>query len=345
MSMTPPEVFLRLRPPNTTVPRNFDVLSVVDQATKTITCSSAQQPSKTFKFQDVFEASARTTEIFEKTLKPLINDCFDGFNVSVAAIGTSKSGKSYTINGSLNEVGILSLIAEGLVGYKSSLLDATVRSSEPKPNLTISFQAMEINGGIIRDLLLPFSISEDIKLVEDATNGLAIEGLTSKLVRSTNEANSLIQQINKAKISDSILSGKKSNTIYRFTVTQSDAKQSIKSFFSVVDMCSSEYYFQDQNKVLLGEGVLIGSTVLAPYSLIDGNTTIYECTQSVITHILADELGGNCKTKFILHFDANDPSKVNLLSLQLSEMIRKMDSCPVINNANLMLLLQKQRVF
>jgi Kinesin motor domain len=331
-----PDVLLRLRASNS---KSNEMITMLDKSSHTLSVTSSLG-NKTYLFTDVFDTETNT-EIYNKSIRLLVKDCCDGYNVSVVALGSSRSGKSSTVHG-MDDMGLVPLIAQGLL-TKGDIAAALQFGFEDASDCKITLQVIEVYGEMIRDLLNPFSMTENYKIVEDVKNGVVVDGLTNVTIKAANDILPIINQILKAKMPET---GRKSNVIYKFSVSQAGTK----SFFTVVDFSSSEYYFQDPNKIILSEGVLVGSSALGPYRLIDrmgklNATKQVEGSNSIMTKLLAEEIGGNCKVKFIFHFDCNDASKPNIQSLRLAETLRLIKYHPVISNNDFLMALQRQRVF
>ena len=60
-----------------------------------------------FFFDFVFGKNTSQQEIYTKTTKPLLEGIIEGFNATVFAYGATGSGKTYTMLGSQNEIGIM----------------------------------------------------------------------------------------------------------------------------------------------------------------------------------------------------------------------------------------------
>jgi len=63
-----------------------------------------------FFFDKVFPKSCSTAEVYEKTSAHLIPSVIEGYNACVFAYGTTGSGKTYTMTGTIDYPGIMVLI-------------------------------------------------------------------------------------------------------------------------------------------------------------------------------------------------------------------------------------------
>ena len=62
-----------------------------------------------FHFDDVFAPESSNLDIYQKTCKPLIDKLMQGFNATVFAYGITGSGKTFTMTGTEDNVGLVPL--------------------------------------------------------------------------------------------------------------------------------------------------------------------------------------------------------------------------------------------
>ena len=66
-----------------------------------ISVNNIGKGEKTFRFDKVYDASAKQSEVYEGA-EPLLQSALDGLNVCIFAYGQTGSGKTYTMNGAMN---------------------------------------------------------------------------------------------------------------------------------------------------------------------------------------------------------------------------------------------------
>jgi Kinesin motor domain len=108
-SSTSVQVVVRLRPLNEKELQH-GTLPVVsaNTAAKTVTVlngTGSRQTKTSYKFDNVFTAFSTQQEVFDATLRPVIKDVLMGYESTVFAYGQTGTGKSYTIEGSLDDPG------------------------------------------------------------------------------------------------------------------------------------------------------------------------------------------------------------------------------------------------
>ncbi|XP_038053366.1 kinesin-like protein KIF21A [Patiria miniata] len=161
---------------------------------------------RAFTFDHVFDMESMQHQVYNSTVHPLIEGCFDGYNATVFAYGQTGSGKTFTM-GTGFEPGI-SEEQQGIVpravhhlftGIDHRRTEALERS-EPPPEFKIHAQFMELYNEEILDL---FDSTRDvessrnkkshIKIHEDAQGGIYVVGVTTRTVGSEHETLQCLQ--------------------------------------------------------------------------------------------------------------------------------------------------------
>jgi len=60
----------------------------------------------------IFDMDATNKDVFDSVVKPIVDATVNGFNGTVFAYGQTSSGKTYTMMGTLEEIGIIPLAIE-----------------------------------------------------------------------------------------------------------------------------------------------------------------------------------------------------------------------------------------
>ncbi|KAG5232900.1 kinesin heavy chain [Salix suchowensis] len=102
----------------TTTSNNEVCINVNDSHSVTLSPPASLQDSKRIKsevyegFSHVFASDSTQNEVFEKMVKPLVDDFLNGKNGLLAALGPSGSGKTHTVFGTPREPGMVHLALE-----------------------------------------------------------------------------------------------------------------------------------------------------------------------------------------------------------------------------------------
>ena len=115
------QVVVRLRPLNDRE-KKHGTLPVVSASTneKTVTVikgTGTRQSRSAYAFDDVFTAFSTQEEVFATTMKPVIKDVLTGYESTVFAYGQTGTGKTHTMEGSLehpDHYGIIPRSAEAI---------------------------------------------------------------------------------------------------------------------------------------------------------------------------------------------------------------------------------------
>lgn len=174
-----------------------------------------------YTFDQVFGEYATQAEVFEKTVKYLINWVVKGYNATVFAYGETPSfrfqvhinclidlqktgatgaGKTYTMLGTEAHPGIMALT---LVDLFASINERNTntpfpssRATTPSPQtFTVSLSYLEIYNENIRDLLS--GKADYLDLREDSQKGVVVSGITSVSARSPEEVLAFLRKGNK----------------------------------------------------------------------------------------------------------------------------------------------------
>ncbi|XP_047321964.1 kinesin-like protein KIN-14B [Impatiens glandulifera] len=139
------KVFCRARP--LFEDEGLSIVEFSDDCTIRITTAdeNVTNPKKDFEFDKVYGPHVGQAELFGD-VQPFVQSALDGYNVSVFSYGQSKSGKTYTLEGSNHDRGLYARCFEELFDLSNS--DAT---STSRYNFSVSI--FEIYNELIKDLL------------------------------------------------------------------------------------------------------------------------------------------------------------------------------------------------
>lgn len=112
---------------------------------------------KTFTYDYVFDQDQNQDKIFTKSIRNLVDGCFDGYNATVLAYGQTGSGKTYTMGTSFDpnllpeEEGIIPR-AIAYLFHKINNINSENTNNYLNPKFTIFAQFMELYNEEIIDL-------------------------------------------------------------------------------------------------------------------------------------------------------------------------------------------------
>ncbi|RXW21176.1 hypothetical protein EST38_g4689 [Candolleomyces aberdarensis] len=271
-----------------------------------------------FMFDRVFGHSVMQQEVYEATVKPLLNGVLDGYNATVFAYGATGCGKTHTISGTESDPGVIYLTMADLFQRIED------RKEEFITEVAVTF--LEIYNEEIRDLLAEPSSHiprGGLAIREDKT--VKVVGLTELKPNSAEEVKEIVLLGNQRRTQSPTLANatsSRSHAVLQVYVTQSPrtaslTEQKTVATLSIIDLAGSERASATTNMgQRMIEGANINKSLLALGNCINalcesgGATRHVPYRNSKLTRLLKFSLGGNCKTVMIVcvaptssHFD------------------------------------------
>lgn len=321
---------VRVRPLNEREADNTSVVRVVDEACLVFdptaeaepfyfqgqrACGGLVRPNKnqTFMFDKVFDESRDNTYIYEHTTKEMLKTLLDGCNCSVLAYGATGAGKTFTMLGSEECPGVVSLTVSELYRRVDEL-----QSEGQKCDVAVAY--FEVYNEVVRDLLCPGG--SPLAVRDDPSKGIVITNLSTHRVKEADSLLELLLRGNRNRTqhaTDANAESSRSHAIFQVYVSQTEnvtgtSKNIRASKMSFVDLAGSERAaaVSRNNGARLREGTKINLSLLALGNCIDAlsknGTQRVLYRNSKLTHILKDSLGGTCRTLMIA---AISPSKLS----------------------------------
>ena len=268
-----------------------------------------------FRFAQVFERDARQEDIFKAVALPTILSALDGFNGTIFAYGQTGSGKTFTITGGPERYEDRGIIPRTL----SHLFSEFRRRSDYSYQMHVSY--LEIYNESGYDLLDP-SLEDNAKaledlprvsLQEDEDGNIHLRNLSAHQASSEEEAlNFLFLGDTNRTTSETPMNLASSRSHCIFTVFLTATKHGSdvirKSKIHLVDLAGSERVYKTGNAgTLLRESKFINASLhfleMVIVALQERSTgkkrSHIPYRNSMMTSVLRDSLGGNCKTSMI----------------------------------------------
>jgi len=250
-----------------------------------------------FIFDRVFDSVSTNVDVFEGSTKSLINSLLDGYNCSVFAYGATGAGKTHTMLGNKEDLGITyRTVAE--------LFSEIERQGKHREfNLCVSY--LEIYNEIVQDLLHK---TGPLHLREDGKCEVIVAGLKPIAITSAEELLLLLAEGNKNRTqypTDANKESSRSHAVFQvyIEITNKLDSQVQRVKLSMIDLAGSERASATGCKgIRFKEGANINKSLLALGNCInnlsDGIKYI-PYRDSKLTRLLKDSLGGNCYTVMI----------------------------------------------
>lgn len=266
-----------------------------------------------FRFDSVIGMEAKQEEVFDRVGRPCVESALNGFNSTVFAYGQTGSGKTFTITG-----GAERYEDRGLIPRALSLIFERMRNTSQEQIIAhVSYLEIYNNQGY--DLLDPNHEStkslEDlprVAMLEDEDGNCHLRNLSMHPVTTEEDALNLLflGDTNRA-VSETAMNLASSRSHCIFTVSLETRRVGsevvLRSKLHLVDLAGSERAHKTGAKgQLLREAAYINTSLhyleMVIVALHEKNTkgrTHIPYRNSMMTSVLRDSLGGNCKTVMV----------------------------------------------
>ncbi|XP_054058213.1 centromere-associated protein E isoform X2 [Rissa tridactyla] len=294
--------------------------------------------TKVFSYDRVFHSSDNTQQLYEGVAVPIIQSAVQGYNGTIFAYGQTASGKTYTMMGNEDSVGIIPKAVQHVFKVICEI---------PEREFLLRVSYMEIYNETITDLLCDIRKKKPLGIREDVNRNTYVEDLIEEVVVSPEQVMEWIRKGEKnrhygeTKMNEH---SSRSHTIFRM-ITESRERSDpanancdgavMVSHLNLVDLAGSERASQTGSEgVRLKEGCNINRSLFILGQVIkklcDDPSGFINYRDSKLTRILQNSLGGNAKTVIIctitpVSFDET------LSTLQFANTAKRMKNTPKVN--------------
>ncbi|XP_071893057.1 centromere-associated protein E isoform X2 [Anas platyrhynchos] len=294
--------------------------------------------ARAFSYDRVFHSSDNTQQLYEGVAVPIIQSAVQGYNGTIFAYGQTSSGKTYTMMGNEDCVGVIPKAVQHVFKLICEI---------PDREFLLRVSYMEIYNETITDLLCDTRKKKPLGIREDVNRNTFVEDLTEEVVVSPEEVMEWIRKGEKnrhygeTKMNEH---SSRSHTIFRMIIEsreRSDLANAncdgavMVSHLNLVDLAGSERASQTGSEGLrLKEGCNINRSLFILGQVIkklcDDPSGFINYRDSKLTRILQNSLGGNAKTVIIctitpVSFDET------LSTLQFAHTAKGMKNTPKVN--------------
>lgn len=162
-----------------------------DDVAFSLSLSETQEVSSadaSYAFDRVFDESTNNKQVYEATTSKIVRDVLGGMNGTVFAYGQTSSGKTHTMHGSADELGVIPLAIK-------DVFDAVRRHANDREFL-IRVSYLEIYNEKMVDLLAESeesaNASAELSIREDKDRGTYVHGLKEEIVTTPSQVLSLL---------------------------------------------------------------------------------------------------------------------------------------------------------
>lgn len=292
-------VCLRVRPRNQKEMELEPEIAVTFPSKTSVKVISTEQ---TFEFDRVFPLDIKQVEVFEFGAKRIIHDVMDGYNGTVFAYGQTSSGKTYTMEGIIDDPEL-----QGIMPRMVWTVFDGIYNADEQIEFLVKVSLVEIYQERVRDLLDPSK--DNLKIHEDKARGVFLGDITESYVQSEQEIFDAIRlgNVNRTVAATEMNAhSSRSHLVFIMTVEQKNlVDRTVKvGKLYLVDLAGSEKISKtkvqgvglEEAKGINKSLSALGNVIMA---LTEGKAHI-PYRDSKLTRMLQESLGGNAKTALII---------------------------------------------
>ena len=316
------EVFLRIRPSKS--PSGYFQQDEIDESQITVQVPKQSleetvnnsQTKHAFRFNGILDQTSKQDDIFRKVGAPAVKNVLEGWNSTVFAYGQTGSGKTFTITGGPERYADRGIIPRAISMIFASFHDAS------NATYTCSISYLELYNENGYDLLASDHDAEvsrlddmpKVSMLEDEEGNYHFKNLSINPVSNEEEALNLLflgdtsRAIGETEMNQS---SSRSHCIFTILVEkrQHGTDTVIRSKLNIVDLAGSERVSKTSSiGQTLKEAQYINTSLfflemvivaLHEKSKKGKESTHIPYRNSMMTSVLRDSLGGNCKTLMV----------------------------------------------
>lgn len=330
------------------------IVSMRDKQTMLTNPNSAQEDIKRFTFDHSYWSCEKSDKhyvgqhtVFRDLGSEVLKSAFDGFNACVFAYGQTGAGKSYTMMGYGDDIGLIPRICEGLFKRVAETTD-----EKTKYSAVVSY--LEIYNEKVRDLLIQAGkpgAGKSLKVREHPKKGPFVDGLSTHEVFDFAEIDELMELGNSNRTTAATGmndTSSRSHSVFTIEFKQAAFVEGLPSEktskINLVDLAGSERTSAtgatgkqlveggNINKSLTTLGLCISALAKRSEAGKGGKKSFIPYRDSALTWLLKESLGGNSKTIMLA---AISPADVNygetLSTLHYANRAKNIVNKPIVN--------------
>lgn len=323
-------VFCRVRPSIST--SSFKIKSPVTVEQEKIAVQ-AVGIKKDFNVDRVFDQESTQDDVFHE-VKPILRSALDGHNVCILAFGQTGTGKTYTMEGTNGNLGVVPRAIQELFSHAAQDSSSTY---------AFSISMLEVYMGSLRDLLAPrqtlFKPTEcnttcNLSILATKSGAVEVEGLTDVLIADLKKANQWYCRGRRSRSTswtnvNNVSS--RSHCLTRITIRRCGGATEEVSKLWLVDLGGSERLLKTgASGLTMDEGKAINLSLSALGDVIAAlrrKRSHVPYRNSKLTQILSDSLGDGSKVLMVVHISpCKDDVGETICSLGFAKRARLIES-------------------
>ena len=315
----------------------------IDTKTSEILVKDESGSKRTYTFDKVFGEKSTQQQIYDEVAAEIVQSALDGFNGTIFAYGQTGTGKTYTMEGLLDDPGIMPLAFRHIfqnIAHKTLQMQQEEKS-EPQQFL-VRASYLEIYNDEVRDLLAK-DVGAKMDVKEHIEKGFHVKNLVMEKVRNVTEIYNVLakgKRNRKTGRTDMNEHSSRSHAIFTVTIESSIGKKIRVGKLNLVDLAGSERVSKtgthlQADRTRFDEGVKINLSLAALGNVISAlveNKSHVRYRACNLTKLLQDSLGGNTKTCMCATIGPADYNYIETRStLNWANQAKKIKNKPRIN--------------
>ena len=306
--------------------------------------STRENNNYRFEFDRIFPPSSTQEDIYNFGVKGIIDSVLDGYNGTVLAYGQTSSGKTYTMQGEMNNNA-----AQGIIPRMIEHVFDFIHSQEGT-EFMIKVSMIEIYLEKIRDLLDLSRVNLQVR--ENFSKGIYVDGCSERYVGCPEDVYAALKIGSNNRAQAATLMNEhssRSHSIFILTINQNNKKEGFSKVgkLYLVDLAGSEKLSKtgatgltvDEAKLINKSLTTLGRVI---YNLTDKKSNHVPYRDSKLTRVLQESLGGNSKTCLIITCSPSIYNESETLStLRFGLRAKEIKNKPKINKEVTVAELQK----
>lgn len=308
--------------------------------------------SHTFTFDRVLGEHASQEQVYVDVARPVVRHALDGINATMLAYGQTSSGKTHTMDGHLDSSSSAGIIPRAI----DEIFSHIASRQGPRTKFLVRASYAQVYNEVVSDLIKPERTHLSIR--EDERKGVYVEGLSEWIVRSPDEIVALMAAGSRARSTGATLlneQSSRSHAVFTLVVEQSQTQKQVEAAqgpeaehqeyrvlsakLNLVDLAGSERVrysgatgsrLKETQHINLSLSAL--GNVIAALSSGNGVRSHVPYRDAKLTRLLADSLGGNCRTTVIANLSpAPESFSESLSTLQFTQRAKNIKNRVRIN--------------
>ena len=289
---------------------NIESIFTVNQKTLYVSDNKHHRKEKKYFFNNIFTEKNNNKDVFDISIKPIINNVINGYNSTALAYGVTGTGKTHTMFGDL----VFQNGDDGIAIRACDYLFKVLSSNYFEDEYIIKVSYIEIYNENVIDLLNNENNSQPLMIIEDPCKGVYCPNAKEYIINNSLELKKIISQGNKRRTMAPTNQNKfssRSHAILQISLERKSFNEEKSNFdiyyskFLMVDLAGSERGGIEKGK-RREEGANINKSLFTLGSCInilsDKNKSgkFIPYRDSKLTRLLKDSLGGNILTVMLV---------------------------------------------